>query len=149
MIEDLGFQPNASARALANGRTSTLALVFSSSPARGHYADMQLGFIGSVVEAAAEQEYDVLVSAGSPAGAEGLARMAGERRVQVAREVVERDVHDRGVEDDCDASGHDRQRCADDLRVELVRAVAGRRRHGLASGHSHSFYLDRDPNKTH
>ena len=81
VIEDLGYQPNASARALANGRTSTLALVFPPSPGRGHYTDMQLGFIGSVVEAAAEQGYDVLVSAGGPADAEGLARIAGERRV--------------------------------------------------------------------
>ncbi|MGW6405469.1 LacI family DNA-binding transcriptional regulator, partial [Streptomyces sp. NPDC055134] len=81
VIDEIGYRPNASARALANGRTSTLALVFPPSQDGRHYTDMQLGFLGSVVEAAAQQEYDVLVSAASGNGAEALERLVAERRV--------------------------------------------------------------------
>ncbi|MGI8334394.1 LacI family DNA-binding transcriptional regulator [Actinomadura scrupuli] len=79
VIDEMGYRPNASARALANGETRTLGLAFP--PASSHYTDMQLDFIGGVVEAAAARDYDVLMS---PAGAgeEGsFARMVGERRV--------------------------------------------------------------------
>ncbi|MFJ3667357.1 LacI family DNA-binding transcriptional regulator [Streptomyces sp. NPDC090106] len=81
VIEDLGYRPNASARALANGRTDTLALVFPPSRNGHHYTDMQLGFLGSVVEAAAREEYDVLVSAAGGNGTDALVRLAEERRV--------------------------------------------------------------------
>ena len=45
---------------LANGRTNTIGLVFP--PAGNHYTGMQLDFIGSVIEAAAAYDYDVLLS---------------------------------------------------------------------------------------
>ncbi|MBC9727635.1 LacI family DNA-binding transcriptional regulator [Streptomyces sp. TRM68367] len=82
VIDELGYRPNASARALANGRTSTLGLVFP--PAGNHYTGMQLDFIGSVVEAAAAYDYDVLLS---PSGADSdssFQRLLGERRVDGA-----------------------------------------------------------------
>ncbi|MFG2857238.1 LacI family DNA-binding transcriptional regulator [Streptomyces mirabilis] len=82
VIDELGYRPNASARALANGRTSTLGLVFP--PAGTHYTGMQLDFIGSVVEAAAAYDYDVLLS---PSGADSdrsFQRLLGERRVDGA-----------------------------------------------------------------
>src|SRR3954454_17631872 len=44
VIDEMGYQPNASARALARGETKTLGLVFP--PAGSHYTDMQLDFIG-------------------------------------------------------------------------------------------------------
>jgi len=82
VIDELGYRPNASARALANGRTSTLGLVFP--PAGNHYTGMQLDFIGSVVEAAAAFDYDVLLS---PSGADSdrsFQRLLAERRVDGA-----------------------------------------------------------------
>ncbi|MFJ3779086.1 LacI family DNA-binding transcriptional regulator [Streptomyces sp. NPDC090075] len=82
VIDELGYRPNASARALANGRTSTLGLVFP--PAGNHYTGMQLDFIGSVVEAAAAYDYDVLLS---PSGADSdrsFQRLLAERRVDGA-----------------------------------------------------------------
>src|SRR3954470_6789122 len=49
VIDQMGYRPNASARALANGEPRTLGLAFP--PASSHYTDMQLDFIGGVVEA--------------------------------------------------------------------------------------------------
>jgi DNA-binding LacI/PurR family transcriptional regulator len=60
VIEELDFRPNASARALKEGRTRTLGLVIP--PARQRLTDMQLGFVASVVEAAAQVDLDVLLS---------------------------------------------------------------------------------------
>jgi DNA-binding LacI/PurR family transcriptional regulator len=82
VIDDLGYQPNASARALANGRTSTLGLVFP--PAGHHYTGMQLDFIGSVVEAAAAHDYDVLLSPSGMDSDRSFQRLLGERRVDGA-----------------------------------------------------------------
>ena len=51
VIDELDYRPNASARALKEGRTRTLGLVIP--PASQRLTDMQLGFVASVVEAAA------------------------------------------------------------------------------------------------
>jgi DNA-binding LacI/PurR family transcriptional regulator len=82
VIDELGYRPNASARALANGRTSTLGLVFP--PAGHHYTGMQLDFIGSVVEAAAARDYDVLLSPSGMDSDRSFQRLLGERRVDGA-----------------------------------------------------------------
>ena len=83
VVDELGYQPNASARALANGRTSTIGLVFP--PAVGHhYTAMQLDFIGSLVDAAAVHEYDVLLSTTGTDSASSLRRLLAERRVDGA-----------------------------------------------------------------
>lgn len=63
VIDELDYRPNASARALKEGRTRTLGLVI---PANQRLTDMQLGFDASVVEAAARHDLDVLLS---PSGA--------------------------------------------------------------------------------
>jgi DNA-binding LacI/PurR family transcriptional regulator len=82
VIDEMGYRPNASARALASGETRTLGMVFP--PASSHYTDMQLNFIGGVVEAAAARDYDVLISQ-AEAGEDGsFQRMVGERRVDGA-----------------------------------------------------------------
>jgi DNA-binding LacI/PurR family transcriptional regulator len=47
VIDELDFRPNASARALKEGRTRTLGLVIP--PAQRRLTDMQLGFVASVV----------------------------------------------------------------------------------------------------
>ncbi|MFE7872517.1 LacI family DNA-binding transcriptional regulator [Micromonospora humida] len=60
VIDELGYRPNASARALKEGRTRTLGLVIP--PANQRLTDMQLGFVASVVEAAARHDLDVLLS---------------------------------------------------------------------------------------
>ncbi|XUL93808.1 LacI family DNA-binding transcriptional regulator [Streptomyces galilaeus] len=82
VIDELGYRPNASARALANGRTSTLGLVFP--PAGNHYTGMQLDFIGSVVEAAAALDYDVLLSPSGVDSDRSFQRLLAERRVDGA-----------------------------------------------------------------
>ena len=60
VIDELGYRPNAAARALKEGRTRTLGLVIP--PATQRLTDMQLGFVASVVEAAARADLDVLLS---------------------------------------------------------------------------------------
>ena len=65
VIEELNYRPNAAARALKEGRTHTIGLVIP--PASQRLTDMQLGFVGSVVDAAARADLDVLLS---PSGGE-------------------------------------------------------------------------------
>ena len=60
VIAEAGYRPNAAARALKEGRTRTLGLVIP--PASQRLTDMQLGFVASVVEAAARADLDVLLS---------------------------------------------------------------------------------------
>ncbi|GAA1383971.1 LacI family DNA-binding transcriptional regulator [Catellatospora chokoriensis] len=60
VIAQAGYRPNAAARALKEGRTRTLGLVIP--PASQRLTDMQLGFVASVVEAAARADLDVLLS---------------------------------------------------------------------------------------
>ncbi len=60
VIAELGYRPNASARALAEGRTRTIGLVIP--PASRRLTDVQLGFVATVVEEAAGHDLDVLLS---------------------------------------------------------------------------------------
>jgi DNA-binding LacI/PurR family transcriptional regulator len=60
VIDELDYRPNAAARALKEGRTRTLGLVIP--PASLRLTDVQLGFVASVVEAAARVDLDVLLS---------------------------------------------------------------------------------------
>ncbi|WP_432933168.1 LacI family DNA-binding transcriptional regulator [Microbispora sp. CA-135349] len=79
VIDELGYQPNATARALKEGRTRTIGLVIP--PASRRLTDMQLGFVASVVDAAARADLDVLLS---PSGGEhdrSFERVVGGRRV--------------------------------------------------------------------
>ncbi|MFC4590000.1 LacI family DNA-binding transcriptional regulator [Sphaerisporangium corydalis] len=65
VIDELGYRPNATARALKEGRTRTIGLVIP--PAGRRLTDMQLGFVASVVDAAGRADLDVLLS---PSGGE-------------------------------------------------------------------------------
>ncbi|MGR6920083.1 LacI family DNA-binding transcriptional regulator [[Actinomadura] parvosata] len=79
VIDELGYRPNASARALKEGRTRTIGLVIP--PAGQRLTDMQLGFVASVVDAAARADLDVLLS---PSGGEhdrSFERVVSGRRV--------------------------------------------------------------------
>jgi DNA-binding LacI/PurR family transcriptional regulator len=60
VIDELNYRPNASARALKEGRTRMLGLVIP--PASRRLTDMQLSFVATVVEAAAAADFDVLLS---------------------------------------------------------------------------------------
>jgi DNA-binding LacI/PurR family transcriptional regulator len=60
VIEELNYRPNASARALKEGRTRTIGLVIP--PAARRLTYMQLDFVASVLDAAARADLDVLLS---------------------------------------------------------------------------------------
>lgn len=60
VIDELDYHPNATARALKEGRTRTIGLVIP--PASLRLTEVQLGFVASVVEAAARTDLDVLLS---------------------------------------------------------------------------------------
>jgi DNA-binding LacI/PurR family transcriptional regulator len=60
VIDELDYRPNANARALKEGRTRTFGLVIP--PASQRLTDSQLGFVASIVEAAARADFDVLLS---------------------------------------------------------------------------------------
>ncbi|MFC4536752.1 LacI family DNA-binding transcriptional regulator [Sphaerisporangium dianthi] len=79
VIDELGYRPNAVARALKEGRTRTIGLVIP--PASRRLTDLQLGFVASVVDAAARVDLDVLLS---PSGGEhdrSFERVVAGRRV--------------------------------------------------------------------
>jgi DNA-binding LacI/PurR family transcriptional regulator len=79
VIDELDFRPNASARALKEGRTRTLGLVIP--PAQRRLTDMQLGFVASVVEAAAGADLDVLLSPSGGDHDRSFERVISGRRV--------------------------------------------------------------------
>jgi DNA-binding LacI/PurR family transcriptional regulator len=79
VIDELGYRPNAVAKALKEGRTRTIGLVIP--PASRRLTDMQLSFVASVVDAAARADLDVLLS---PSGGEhdrSFERVVGGGRV--------------------------------------------------------------------
>ena len=79
VIDELDYRPNASARALKEGRTRTVGLVIP--PAGARMTSMQLDFVASVVEAAARADLDVLLS---PSGGDqdgSFERLISGRRV--------------------------------------------------------------------
>ncbi|MGI5237940.1 LacI family DNA-binding transcriptional regulator [Dactylosporangium sp. CA-139066] len=79
VIDELNYRPNASARALKEGRTRTLGLVIP--PAGRRLTDMQLGFVATVVEAAAGADFDVLLSPSGGDHDRSFERIIAGRRV--------------------------------------------------------------------
>ena len=65
VIDELDYRPNAAARALKEGRSRTIGLVIP--PAARRLTYMQLDFVASVLEAAAQADLDVLLSPSSAA----------------------------------------------------------------------------------
>jgi DNA-binding LacI/PurR family transcriptional regulator len=82
VIQELDFRPNAAARALKEGRTRTIGLVIP--PASRRLTDMQLGFVASVVEAAARADLDVLLSPSGGDHERSFERIISGRRVDGA-----------------------------------------------------------------
>ena len=80
IIDQANYRPSASARALSNGSTRTLALAV---PRLHHHLSIEImQFVGAIAEAAAEDEFDTLLS---PSG-------RGERPTALERLVMERRV---------------------------------------------------------
>jgi DNA-binding LacI/PurR family transcriptional regulator len=80
IIDETNYRPSASARALSNGATRTLALVV---PRLHHHLNIEImQFAGAIAEAAAEAEFDTLISPGGDGEREdAIGRLVGERRV--------------------------------------------------------------------
>lgn len=79
VIEEFDYRPNAAARALKEGRTRTIGL-FIPPPAR-RLTYMQLEFVASVLEAAAQEDLDVLVSPSGDPQEHTFNRLIDARRV--------------------------------------------------------------------
>ena len=79
VIDELGYRPNATARALREGRTRTIGLVIP--PARGRLTFMQLDFVAGVMDAAARADLDVLLSPSGGDHDRSFERIATGRRV--------------------------------------------------------------------
>lgn len=79
VIDELGYRPNAAARALKEGRTRTLGLVIP--PAAGRLTFMQLDFVASVMEAAGRADLDVLLSPSGGDHDRSFERIVSGRRV--------------------------------------------------------------------
>ena len=79
VIDELDYRPNAAARSLREGRTRTLGLVIP--PASLRLTDVQLGFVASVVEAAARVDLDVLLSPSGGDHDRSFERIVSGRRV--------------------------------------------------------------------
>lgn len=79
VIDELGYRPNATARALAEGRTRTIGLVIP--PAGNRLTHMQLEFVASVVDAASRADLDVLLSPSGGDHDRSFERLVSERRI--------------------------------------------------------------------
>ncbi len=79
VVDEVGYRPSAMARALAHGQTRTLGLVIP--PLHHHLSSEQLQFVGAVAEAAADRDYDILLSPSGVDREEAFDRLVGERRV--------------------------------------------------------------------
>ncbi|NJA57420.1 LacI family transcriptional regulator [Streptomyces sp. NEAU-H3] len=94
VVEESGYRPSATARALAHGSTRTFGLVIP--PTSEHLVVEQLRFVGAVAEAAAAHDHDVLLSPSGEAHESAFDRMVGERRVDGVI-VMETMLHDSRV----------------------------------------------------
>ncbi|MBP2708711.1 LacI family DNA-binding transcriptional regulator [Microbispora sp. RL4-1S] len=82
VIDELGYRPNAVAKALKEGRTRTIALVIP--PANTRLTDHQLTFVASVVNTAAKADLDVLLSPSGDEHDRSFERVITGRRVDGA-----------------------------------------------------------------
>ena len=79
VIDDVGYRPNAVARALAHGATRTLGLVIP--PLQHRLNSEQLQFVGAVADAAADHDYDILLSPSGGDRERAFDKLVGEQRV--------------------------------------------------------------------
>ena len=79
VIDEVGYRPNAVARALAHGATRTLGLVIP--PLQHRLNSEQLQFVGAVADAAADHDYDILLSPSGGDRERAFDKLVGEQRV--------------------------------------------------------------------
>lgn len=79
VIDEVGYRPSAVARALAHGETRTLGLVIP--PLRHHLSLEQLQFVGAIADAAANHDYDILLSPSGDDRERAFQKLVAERRV--------------------------------------------------------------------
>jgi DNA-binding LacI/PurR family transcriptional regulator len=79
VVEELGYRPNASARALAEGRTRTIGLVIP--PPSHRLLDSQLAFVAALSELAAAADLDLLLSPSTGEHDRSFGRMLSGQRV--------------------------------------------------------------------
>jgi DNA-binding LacI/PurR family transcriptional regulator len=79
VIDEVNYQPNAIAKALADGSTRAIGLIVP--PRHRHFDVVQLQFVGAVAEAASERGFDTLLSPSGEQRERAFKRLVGERRV--------------------------------------------------------------------
>ena len=79
LVEELGYRPNANARALAEGKARTVGLVIP--PPSHHLLDSQLAFIAALSELTSSEDLDLLLSPSSGDHDRSFQRMLSGRRV--------------------------------------------------------------------
>ncbi len=79
VVEELGYRPNASARALAEGRTRTIGLVIP--PPSHRLLDSQLAFVAVLSELVSAADLDLLLSPSTGEHDRSFRRMLSGRRV--------------------------------------------------------------------
>jgi DNA-binding LacI/PurR family transcriptional regulator len=80
VMRDNGYTPNAAAQALRSGTTFTIGMVIPPADHQ-HLTAGQLVLVGAAVEAAAERDYDVLMSRGGLGRSAALERLIATRRI--------------------------------------------------------------------
>src|SRR4051794_29927314 len=95
VMRDAGYKPNAAAQALRSGATNTLGMAIPPADHR-HLTAGQLVLVGAAVDAAADRDYDVLMSPGGRDRDASLERLIGTRRIDGLL-ITEAQVHDTRV----------------------------------------------------
>lgn len=95
VMRDIGYKPNAAAQALRSGSTNTLGMVIPPAD-HSHLTAGQLVLVGAAVEAAADRDYDVLMSPGGRDREAALERIIATRRIDGLL-ITEAQVHDTRV----------------------------------------------------
>jgi DNA-binding LacI/PurR family transcriptional regulator len=147
VIDEAGYRPSAMARALAHGETKTLGLVIP--PLHHHLSTEQLQFVGAVAEAAADRDYDILLSPSGGDREEAFDRLVGERRVDGIL-LMETRLHDRRARMLTEMgfpfvtigrTGAEREHAWVDLDYPGLVAESMRQLHSL--GHRHIAFINR------
>jgi DNA-binding LacI/PurR family transcriptional regulator len=148
VIDELGYRPSAVARSLRHGETRTLGLVIP--PLRHRLSAEQLHFVGAVADAAADHDYEILLSPTGGDREHAFDKLVGERRVDgiILMETGENDDRARKLTKSdfpfvtIGRTGSDAHSWVD-LDFSGLIAEGARRLHSL--GHRHMALVNRPP----